>query len=324
MLRSRARKKGAQMNLRATLIAACIGAGFFGVGYVWNYQPEMIDSEEVWSVFQSDHRKARAAVSRLLIEPHSARFSGLHTVDADTTRYVCGAVQAMNRAGRHVDAAFVYSIASDSARVDDEGRITSRHAPYQPCPSATEDNVAERQGPISPGALAVAKTLSGVIPRSGGGTMEQQLGQLAAQTTAVAPELARTPGLGSKGLASANPLGRQASGSGAKAAPDGMLTRQVDRPPHEWPTLASGQCPAQPREHQAASEVMARARDIELRWQRTRPTDDSTRRALSDEIKAARCALLTIDPADEAYPQAWAAFVRLQTLDQDIAADQPG
>lgn len=76
--------KGASpMNLRASIIATCVGAVFFGVGYTWNYQPDIINPDEVWSTFQSDHRKARAAVSRLLIEPHSARFSGLRTVEAE-------------------------------------------------------------------------------------------------------------------------------------------------------------------------------------------------------------------------------------------------
>jgi len=39
----------------------------------------------------------------------------------------------------------------------------------------------------------------------------------------------------------------------------------------------------------------------------------------SDEIRTARCALLSIDPADKDYPQAWAAFVRLRNIDRDLA-----
>ena len=64
----------------------------------------------------------------MLIEPHSAHFSGLHTVEADAARYVCGAVTAKDKAGHAIGAAFVYAVASDLARVDDGGRITSTPA----------------------------------------------------------------------------------------------------------------------------------------------------------------------------------------------------
>ncbi|MGY3036836.1 hypothetical protein ACVIIV_006006 [Bradyrhizobium sp. USDA 4354] len=175
------------MNLRASIIATCIGAAFFGVGYAWNYQPDIINPDEIWSMFQSEHRMARAAVSRMLIEPDSAYFSGLRTVEADAARYVCGAVKAKSKRGHYIDAAFVYTVASDFARVDDDGRITSQHSPYKSCPTAAEVRIAEQQVPIAPGTLAAAKAIGKIIPQSSGGTMEQQLGQLAAQTAAVAP-----------------------------------------------------------------------------------------------------------------------------------------
>ena len=45
-----------------------------------------------------------------------------------------------------------------------------------------------------PGALSVIKTVEKIIPKSSGGTMEQQLGQLAGQTAAVTPKSAGASG----------------------------------------------------------------------------------------------------------------------------------
>ncbi|MCK1360850.1 hypothetical protein [Bradyrhizobium sp. 199] len=303
------------MNLRASIVATCIGATFFGVGYAWNYQPDIIHPDEIWSMFQSEHRRARAAVSRMLIEPSSAHFSGLRTVEADAARYVCGAVKAKNKAGHSVDAAFVYTVASDLARVDDDGRMTSRHSPYKSCPTASDVRTAEQHMPVAPGALAVAKVVGKVIPQSSGGTMEQQLGQLAAQTAAVAPGFASSSGPVGTGLAPAG----QPSVSKVKAAPDSELTWQAERPPSAWPALPSGQCPTKSAQERTAAETLALAKDIEGRWEQSRTLQAPTKRVSPEEIKQARCALLAIDPADKAYPQAWAAFVRLRNIDRELA-----
>lgn len=308
------------MNLRASIIATCVGAAFFGAGYMWNYQPDIVNPDEIWSMFQSEHRKARAAVSRMLIEPHSAHFSGLHTVEADAARYVCGAVNAKDKAGHAIGAAFVYAVASDLARVDDGGRITSQHLPYRSCPTATEVRTAEQQMPIAPGALAVAKAVGKVIPQSSGGTMEQQLGQLAARTAAVAPAVAGSPGPARTGLAGTGPaLAGQPTVSQTKAVPDSEPIWQADRPPVAWPAPPSGQCPAKSTQELTAAEALAAAKEIEARWEQSRSPEAPTKRVSSQEIQRARCALLAIDPADKDYPRAWAAFVRLRNIERDLA-----
>lgn len=303
------------MNLRASIIATCVGAAFFGVGYMWNYQPDIVNPDEIWSMFQSEHRKARAAVSRVLIKPHSAHFSGLRTVEVDAARYVCGAVKAMNKSDRYIDAAFVYTVASDFARVDDDGLITSQHFSYKPCPTAADDSVAQQQVPIAPGALAVAKAVGKVFPQSSGGTMEQQLGQLAARTAAVAPASGRSSG--PAGTIPA-PAGKPA-GSEVKAAPESELTWRADRPPAAWPALPPDRCPATSMQQRTAAEALALAKDIEARWEQSRALEAPTNRVSSEEITRARCALLAIAPADKEYPQAWAAFVRLGDIDRELA-----
>ncbi|NUR14367.1 MAG: hypothetical protein HOQ20_21370 [Bradyrhizobium sp.] len=303
------------MNLRASIVATCVGATFFGVGYAWNYQPDIINPDEIWSMFQSEHRRARAAVSRMLVEPHSAHFSGLRTVEADAARYVCGAVKAKNKGGHYIDAAFVYTVASDFARVDDGGRITSQHPPYKSCPTAADVSIAEQQALVAPGTLAVVKAVGKIIPQSSGGTMEQQLGQLAAQTAAVAPESRRSSGRVGTGPAPAG----QPSGSETQAAPDSELTWRADRPPAVWPALPSGQCLAKSTQERTAAEALALAKEIEARWDQSKALEAPTKRVSSEEIKKARCALLAIDPADKEYPQAWAAFVRLGNIDRELA-----
>ncbi len=85
------------MNVPALAIAACLGAAFFAAEYTWQYQPDFINPDEIWSMLQSDHRKAQAAVSRTLIEPRSAAFNGLANGRRRHGEIVCGSVKAMDR-----------------------------------------------------------------------------------------------------------------------------------------------------------------------------------------------------------------------------------
>lgn len=310
------------MNVRALAMAACIGAAFFAVGYVWNYQPDAINPDEIWSMFQSEHRKARAAVSRILVEPHSAHFNGLRTVEADKATYVCGSVKAMKSGGQYADAAFVYTVAIDLARVDDDGRITLQHSTYKPCPTAAGGKIAEQQTLVSPGALSVIKTVEKIIPKSNGGTMEQQLGQLAGQTAAVAPGSAVAAGSavlsGSTGAGSA-PAGQHSS-SRVEATRESELTWRADQPPAAWPAFPSGHSVTKSTPKRTTAEALAFAKDIEARWEQSKSSGIPTKRPSPEEIKEACRALLTIDPADKEYPRAWAAFVRLRKIDREMAA----
>jgi hypothetical protein len=64
---------------------------------------------------------------------------------------------------------------------------------------------------------------------------------------------------------------------------------------------------------------MALAKDIEDRWDQS-SFGASNARPSADEIQEACRALLAIDPKDEAYPKAWATFVRLRKIDRDRAS----
>ena len=307
------------MNVRAFVIATCIGTAFFAAGYTWNYQPEIINANEIWSMFESEHGKARAAVLRVLVAPNSAHFNGMRTIDSDQARYVCGSVKAMDKERQYVEAAFVYTVAIDFARIDDDGRMTSQRSAYKPCPGAADDKIADQNTLISPGALSMIKTVEKIIPKSSGGTMEQQLGQLAGQTAAVAPgsTVARRSAGSSAGAGWAPAA--QHSSSGVEARQADELTWRVDHPPAAWPNFPSDHPLAKSAQKRTSAEALAFAKDVEARWEKAKSSGVPAKRPSPEEIKEACRALLAIDPTDNDYPQAWAAFVRLRKIDRDAA-----
>ncbi|WBL76645.1 hypothetical protein I3J27_26930 [Bradyrhizobium xenonodulans] len=305
------------MNVPAFLIAAALGAAFLGVEYQWYYQPDMFNSDVVLSAFSSEHAKARAAVRHALIDPDSAKFSALRSVEADAARYVCGAVKARDKSAQFVDAAFVYTVAIDFARVDDDGRITNQRSGFRSCP-AEIDKVAQQKPASSPGVLSIAKTvqklqadtsaasvLTTLAPSAGGqssgGTMEQQIRELAAKT------------------------GPSDSANGGQSGPtvargDGKESeRRADQPPVAWPTFPPDHPLGKSTRKRTPSEALAMAKDVAERWERAKSSGDVTMRPSSDEIKEACRALLTIDPKDSEYQKAWAAFSQLRKMDSDIA-----
>ena len=158
-----------------------------------------ITDDALLAMLAPNHSNARAAVSRLLFNPASAQFDQLRTVEVDEAKYVCGNVNAKDQSGSYAGYhAFVYTVAVDFARIDDEGRIAQRHAAFSACPAPEEEKVAQQKMAIAPGALSLVKGIQKNIPASGdpstlskmasqmsapdksssGAPMEQQLRQL--------------------------------------------------------------------------------------------------------------------------------------------------
>lgn len=305
------------MNIPAFLIAAVLGAAFLAVEYRWYYQPDIINPEALMSTFSGEHMKARAAVRHVLIDPGSAKFGTLRSVAADGTRYVCGAVQARDKSGQFIDAAFVYAVAVDFARIDDGGRITHRQSGFRPCP-AEQDKVAPQTPTLSPGVSALIKTVQKVAPQvdtsagsalttlapaggrpSSSGTMEDQIRELAART--VPPD--------STNGQRAGPIVKRDGGNESAL--------RVDQAPAAWPTFPPGHPLTKSTRKRTPSEALALAKDVEERARQAELSGDITTRPSSEEIKEACRALLTIDPADREYREAWAAFLQLQKRDRD-------
>lgn len=308
------------MNVPGILIAVAFGGAFFAIEYGLYYQPDILNPDVLISTFSPEHKRARAAVRHALINPDSAKFGTLRSVEADAARYVCGAVNAMDKSGRSVNAAFVFTVAADFARIDDDGRITHYQSGYRPCPTG-EDNVVQQRPAASPGLTSVVKAVQKVAPEglpsaasvlttpalsaggsSSGGTMEQQVRELAART--VPPDAA------------------------TRQQPNPAATREVakesewhaERPPAAWPTFPANHLLAKPTRKRTPSEAMKLAKDVEDRWKQAESSNDISMRPSAEDINEACRALLTIDSKDAEYPKAWAAFTRLQKMSRDISA----
>jgi hypothetical protein len=308
------------MNVPGLLIAVAFGGAFFAIEYGLYYQPDFINADVLISTFSTEHRRARAAVRHALINPDSAQFGTLRSVEADTARYVCGAVSARDKAGQSVNAAFVYTVAVDLARIDDDGRITYYQSGYRSCPTG-EDKVVQQRPAVSPGLTSVAKAVQKVAPEgltsvapmltapaptaggsTSGGSMEQQVRELAART--VPPDAAN------KQQSSPAPMRQAAKASEA----------QAERPPAAWPTFPPDHVLAKPTRKRTPVEALKLAKDVEDRWKQAEASADVSMRPSAEDINEACRALLAIDPRDTEYPKAWDSFTRLQKIRRDIAA----
>lgn len=306
------------MNVPGVLIAAAFGAAFFATEYVWYYQPDLINPDVLISALSSEHAKARAAVRHALIDPATATFGALRSVESGAARYVCGGVKARDQSGQFTEVAFVYTVAIDFARIDDNGRITHQRSGYRPCPTE-DDKVVQQRPALSPGASAAIKTVQKIAPdvqtsmapvltapaasaggSSSGGTMERQIRELASRT--VPPDAA--PG-------QANPPAKR------EAAKEGDWP--ADRPPTAWPTFPPDHALAKPTRKRTPSEALALAKEVEDRWKQAETSGDVSLRPSADDINEACRALLAIDSRDAQYPNAWAAFARLRKMSRDIA-----
>jgi hypothetical protein len=333
------------MNVPAALISTTLGTAFFAAGCAFYiHPPAFMTGYSLPEMLTPNHAKARAAVSRLLLNPASAQFGLLRTVDVDAAKYVCGDVSAKDESGAYDGYhAFVYTVAVDFARIDDEGRISQKHAAFSACPTSDEEKVAQQKMGISPGALALVKTIQKAIPASddtsplskmasqmsapgngsSGASMQQQLGQLGDS----APE-------GGKGGTSARQGGKGGTPGrdGGKAGTSGTAASdnknendnknesewRGDRPPATWPTFPPDHPLGRPAAVLTPAQAIGFAKDIEDRWEESK-SGNTKARPSSEEIREACRALLAIDPKHDRYPKAWAAFVRLRKIDREVS-----
>jgi hypothetical protein len=306
------------VNIPALLISTAMGAAFFGAASVYYYQPAFIKVDFAqFSVLNTDHAKARAAVSRLLINPASAQFDQLRSVEVETAKYVCGNVNAKENSGSYAgNRAFVYTIAIDFARIDDDGRIAQRHAPFTACPLSEEEKVAQRKLPISPATLSVLKTIQKNIPAS---SDPSTLSTLASQMSAGGRSSSGTSmeqELGQMGDRSGSGGQQEANSGNKQAAPDEESKWRGDRPPVAWPMFPRNHPLGRPTVNRTAAEAIALTKGVEDRWEQSKSLNAKVRPS-SEEIKEAYRALLAIDRKNDEFPQAWAAFVRLRKIDRE-------
>jgi hypothetical protein len=331
------------MNIRAALISTALGTAFFAAGYTFYIQPPAFITDYVLPMLSPNHAKARAAVTRLLLNPASAQFAPLRTVEVKAAKYVCGNVNAKDESGSYAGYhAFVYTVSVDFARIDDEGRISQKHAAFSACPATDEEKLAQQKMAISPGALALVKAIQKTIPASddtsplsqmasqmsapdnnpSGASMQQQLGQLGGDPVSEGSGGGTSARQGSKGETS----GREGSkgGTSGTAASDNRNENdnknesewRADRPPAAWPTFPPDHPLARPAANLTPAQAIGFAKDVADRWEESKSGNTKVRPS-SEEIREACRALLAIDPKNDRYPKAWAAFVRLRKIDRD-------
>jgi hypothetical protein len=309
------------MNIPAAIISAAFGVALFAGMNAFQHQSSLIMPDSLGNIFATKHSKARKAVTRLLVDPASADFMALRSVQADAAEYVCGSVRARDKFGRYAGyRAFVYTVATDIARIDDDGRIAHRHDVFRKCPISEEEDESLRQKPVTPGVASMVEALQTIMPTAGdsstqptrmpgmlagggkssGGTLEQQVGQMASQLSA-----GYQPGT----------VGQQGANSTFKAALRPESEWRGDQPPAAWPTFPSDHPLARKAQTRTTEQAIALAKDVEDRWERSNAAAANSRPS-PDEINEACRALLAIDPKDNAYPKAWAAFVRLRRIDR--------
>lgn len=300
---------GALMNLAAATIAGGIGTIFFAAASMFYYQPSFIRPEDVIdAVLTTNSSKARHAVTRLLHDPGSAEFDGLRSVEADGKKYVCGSVRAKDRSGAYAGhRAFVYTVAIDFARIDDDGAIAQRHDAYRTCPmTVEEEKVARLKMAVPPNPVAIAKNLAGGSTHVGtggvGGTMQQQLQHLAGQQTVSAG--------GQEGGSFKASSGRPVIG--------GEADWQAGKPPSAWPVFLPDDELSKPAPKRSNAESLALAKAVEERWAQYK-SGHAPRPSLQ-EIRDAKRALLAIDANGPDFRDAWAAFVRLRAIEREVTA----
>ena len=254
-----------------------------------------------------------------MLDPNSAQFSALRSVEKDEARFVCGAVKARDKTGQLATAAFVYTVAIDFARIDDDGRITHQRAPFRPCPVTEEEAFAQQKLAVSPGALSIAQNVQKVAPKvnspavsaltrlagssgeTAGGTMEQQLGEL-----------------GGKSASASGAMGGKNAKPPVEARLDNERDWSADRPPAAWPIFPLDHPLAKSTRKRTAAEALSLAKDVEERWEQAKLPASSKLRPSSEEIREACRALLSVDHGDTEFPKAWAAFVRLRKIDREM------
>lgn len=325
------------MNKTAAIIAVGVGSGFMALQIAFPQQMSgMLFGFSLDDFMAGDHARARAAVYKVLIDPQSAAFQDLRTVEAAKAKFVCGKVNSKDKSGIYAGYhAFVYERAGDVARIDDDGRVVKVLAAYRPCPVSEDAPPAPTVITIPPEAMAVAGKILKALP-----TIETQ---------AVPPAAAVALGSGSasggtggsggsiqsgvQALAQSVPqLDRKPSGQGAgntqsPAKPVNEASRvnerdwRGDRPPTAWPVFAADHPLAKPASPRSNAETMALATEIEQRWSNLEAGRSKRRPSMSETREALRT-LLAIDPASKEFPQAWALFVRLRKIDRDAGSKE--
>lgn len=310
------------MNKVAALISVGFGAGFFALQTMFPYSTllDILLFDSIGSLLAADRSKARAAVSKLLINPASAEFDALRTVEVDKAKYVCGKVNGKDKSGSYAGyREFVYDLRNDYARIDDDGTISKSHAAFRPCP------VIEEEDKTSPQALEMAKKLLKSVPQKDPSDLLKS-DLLKNVPSAQSPDALKSGTQDSKRVApqagqmAAARTGAQKSSFTATLGNEGEWRSY--RPPSAWPKFPSGDPLNEAPLTRSNSEAISYATDVDERWTAYKAGRTKTPPAASEITDALR-ALLAIAPESPEFPRAWELFIRLRKADREANTNRP-
>jgi hypothetical protein len=301
------------MNIAAAGISALFGAAFLTVEIIVPYYPSIFGlGDSLQSVLSTEQSKARAAVSKLLIDPDSAKFDALREVELTRAKYVCGNVESKDRSGSYAgQRAFVYDVISDFAAIDDDGRIARQHGRFKPCPVLEEAKPAPFMIDLDK-----ANKILKVLPKADVQIVSSH--QASSDGTGKASVSQSLEQLSSKTGQNLGQQSNAAEGSQTKSTlPTATLADEKewrsDRPPGAWPKFAADDPLSKPGTKLTNSEAIELASEIESRWKRFETGKSTTHPSVS-EIEEVLRALLAIKEQSPEFPQAWASFVRLRKI----------
>lgn len=290
------------MNIVAAGISALFGTAFLAVGIIVPYYPAIFGpGGTLQTLLSMDQSKARAAVSKLLIDPDSAKFDAVRVVDLKRAKYVCGNVNGKDSSGSYAgERPFVYDVISDYAAIDDDGRIARPHYRFKPCPVPEDAK--------TPGGLANADVQTRSSHQSSSdATVKPGIGQSREQPSSNAGRNSGQP---------SNPAeGSQTRSASAIATLGDEKEWRGDRPPGAWPKFPADDPLSKPTTKLTNGEAIQLASEVEGRWQRFETGKSATHPPVS-EIEEALRALLAIKEQSSEFPQAWTSFVRLRKIDR--------
>jgi hypothetical protein len=300
------------MNIVAAGISALFGTAVLGVGVIVPYYPSFFGlGDSLQSILSAEQSKARAAVSKLLIDPNSAKFDALREVELKRAKYVCGNVDGKDRSGSYAGPrAFVYDLISDFAAIDDDGRIARPHNRFKPCPVLEEAKPA----PFVIDLDKANKILK-VLPKADVQIVSsQQSSSVGTDPQSVSQSLEQLSSRTGQNLGQqSNPEGSQIKSTSPTATLTDENEWRSDRPPAAWPKFPADDPLSKPSPKLTNGEAIELASEIESRWKRFETGKSATHPSVS-EIEEALCALLAIKERGSEFPQAWASFVRLKKI----------
>lgn len=234
----------------------------------------------------------------------------MRSVEVDKAKYVCGSVNAKDKADAYAGAkAFVYTVSIDFARIDDDGEIATRHDAYRAYPISEEEKREKaKKLEISPRQLEMMKALQKAVPSNSDTSLLTNMSSQLSPATA-APGGTTQQQLQKSGTP-AGSSGQQAQVT-FKATAENEMDWRDDRPPAAWPVFPGEHVLSKPGRKRSNPEAIEAAKQLEQRWVQSKGQNATARPSVA-EIDEVLRSLLLVDLRSAEFPQAWAAFVRLK------------